>query len=87
MCQVFVDKTLAQKGKILSLLICSIKRRSYCGNPSQYGLEINKEEYTDNSDLHYGIFNFDNFAHSLFTGMSLLSITGWSSINDIVYFN
>ena len=61
-------------------------KRSFCGNPSNFGLEINEDEYSDNSDLYYGIFNFDNFANSLFTGMSLLSITGWTPINDIVIF-
>ena len=57
---------------------------SYCGNPAEYNIIRNESEYNQDSDLYYGVFNFDSIAHSLLTSLIFLSITGWSAINDIV---
>ena len=59
--------------------------RSYCGNPSEFDVSENDEEFNKNPKLFYGIFNFDNIGRSLFTNFALLSITGWSGVNDIVF--
>ena len=57
---------------------------SYCGNPAEFNLIKNESEYNRTPELYDGVFNFDNFANSLFTSLIFLSITGWSAIYDIV---
>lgn len=60
---------------------------SYCGNPAEFDIARNENEYNQTPELYDGVFNFDNIANSLFTSLIFLSITGWSAINDIVKLN
>lgn len=52
-------------------------------NPANYDFPKNQTEM-DIKSLNYGLANFDNFLMSFATNMNYFTLTGWSSINDIV---
>ena len=52
---------------------------SYCGNPSDYGIEADVNEY-DVIEFNFGITNFDNIIYSMLSVYHFLDSTGWSGI-------
>lgn len=75
----------AQKSNfsLLCNLILFYKFSNYCINPANYDFPKNQTEM-DIKSLNYGLANFDNFLMSFATNMNYFTLTGWSSINDIV---
>lgn len=40
---------------------------TYCGNPAQFNLPVDPEEYENTDFIFYGIINFDNILVGLLT--------------------
>ena len=50
----------------------------YCGNPSEYNIDLNNDGVYDNVVLNYGITSFDNVGSSLLTVFQIVTTDGWT---------
>ncbi|KAL4496081.1 hypothetical protein ABPG72_015503 [Tetrahymena utriculariae] len=58
--------------------------QTYCGNPIDYNLPPNQNEY-NNEKLLFGFPNFDNFQSALFTVYTFFMVSGWINITQIYW--
>ena len=59
----------------------------YCGNPSEYGIDLKYEEIYNNPGLQYGIANFDNIFQAILAVFEIITKTGWINIIEMVINN
>ena len=52
----------------------------YCGNPSDYGLDIYDDGILFNDRANFGVTNFDNVGNSLLTVLVIIFNDDWTKI-------